>query len=260
MILSWRTGFRCSGSCAECGATEYALSLLRFSEGRTALQGLAVSMTTDRPGGFVEGEVEAVARTLPALGLVTYRISLLHVATEALGAYLGRFTGGQVLQGMIHRGDSHTLEAALLLVDLRGFAAMVDRYGAKAGIGWLNEHLEAFADPVAERGGEVLKFLGDGLLAVFPVIGDAGRACDAAVLAAQDIKARTRDVNERRGPGEPRLEASLVLHFGEVVYGNIGAAQRLDFTVIGQAVNEASRMEALAKSSGKMLLSESFAE
>jgi adenylate cyclase len=244
----------------ERGATEYALRLVPFSGGRTALRGAALSMATDRPGGFADGQVEMVARTLPALSLVAYRIGLLQVATEALSAYLGRFTGNQVLQGMIHRGDSRTISAALLLADLRGFAAMVDHYGSKAAIGWLNEHLEAFADPVAEHGGEVLKFLGDGLLAVFPAGADAGKACGEAVLATKEIKARTQALNASRGAGEPRLEACLVLHFGEVVYGNIGAAQRLDFTVIGQAVNEASRMEILGKRLGKTLLSASFAQ
>jgi adenylate cyclase len=242
------------------GATEYALSIMRFSGSRTALRGTALSMATDQPGGFSEGQVDFMRRTLPALALVAYRIGLFNVATETLGAYLGRFTGAQVLQGMIHRGDSRTISAALLLVDLRGFTAMVDSYGTKAAIGFLNEHLEAFADPVAERGGEVLKFLGDGLLAAFAAGDDADKACAACVLAAKDIKSRTKALNARRGPKEPHLEASLVLHFGEVVYGNIGAAQRLDFTVIGEAVNEASRMEILAKQLGKTVLSASFAE
>jgi adenylate cyclase len=197
---------------------------------------------------------------LPPLGLAAYRIGLLHVATETLGAYLGRGTGGQVLQGMIHRGDSRTLSAALLLVDLRGFTAMVEGFGTKAAIGYLNQHLEAFADPVAERGGEVLKFLGDGLLAVFPAGEDSAKACAACAAAAKEITARTAALNAKRGAAEPHLDASLVLHFGEVVYGNIGAADRLDFTIIGMAVNEASRMELLAKELGKTLLSASFAE
>jgi adenylate cyclase len=244
----------------ERGATEYSLAILPFSEGRTALRGVALSVATDREGGFAEGEVEAVARTLPALGLVAYRIGLLHVATETLGAYLGRFTGRQVLQGMIHRGDRRNIEAALLLADLRGFTTMVDHYGTEAAIGWLNEHLAAFADPIAANGGEVLKFLGDGLLAVFPAAERSGKACVAAVVAAREIKARTKALNDARKREEPRLQASLVLHFGEVVYGNIGAADRLDFTIIGQAVNEASRMELLAKRLDKTLLSASFAQ
>ncbi|MFI5011564.1 MAG: adenylate/guanylate cyclase domain-containing protein [Hyphomicrobiales bacterium] len=244
----------------ERGATEYALALLAFSGGRTALRGIALTMVTDTPGGFKEGEVEVVTRLLPALGLAAYRIGLLGVATETLGAYLGPFTGNQVLQGMIHRGDSRTISAALLLADLRGFTALVDRIGTNAAMAWLNDYLEAMADPVAEHGGEVLKFLGDGLLAVFPVSAEAGKACDAAMDAAKEIRARMKSLNDHRGSSELRSDVVVVLHFGEVIYGNIGAAQRLDFTVIGQAVNEASRMEALAKSLGKdILLSESFA-
>jgi adenylate cyclase len=242
------------------GGTEYALSITPFSGGRTALRGAAMAMATDQPGGFTQEQAEFMARVSPALALAAYRIGLLHVATETLGAYLGRFTGGQVMQGMIHRGDSRNISAALLLTDLRGFTAMVDGFGTKAAIGFLNEHLEAMADPVAERGGEVLKFLGDGLLAVFPAAEDPDKACAACVAAAKEIKLRTTALNAKRSAGEPHLDASLVLHFGEVVYGNIGAADRLDFTIIGQAVNEASRMELLAKQLGKTLLSASFAE
>lgn len=242
------------------GATDYALSIIRFSGRRTAMQGTALSIATDQPGGFSDEQLDFMVRMAPPLALAAYRIGLLHVATDTLGAYLGRLTGGQVLQGMIHRGDSRNISAALLLTDLRGFTAMVDSFGAKAAIGYLNEHLEAMAVPVAERGGEVLKFLGDGLLAAFPAGEDAAKACAACVAAAKEIDARNTALNARRGPGEPRLEISRVLHFGEVVYGNIGAADRLDFTIIGQAVNEASRMEILAKQLGKTLLSASFAE
>ncbi|SEE10342.1 adenylate cyclase [Rhizobiales bacterium GAS188] len=244
----------------EHGATEYALSLVAFSERRTAMRGTALSMVTDRPGGFEEDEIAAVARLLPALSLAAYRIGLLGMATDTLGAYLGPFTAGKVLQGMIHRGDSRVISAALLLADLRGFTALVDRIGAASAISWLNEHLEAIADPVAEQGGEVLKFLGDGLLAVFPAGEDAGKACRAATLAAKEIRVRTRALNLSRGSSELRSEVVLVLHFGEVVYGNVGAAQRLDFTVIGEAVNEASRMETLGKVLAEhLLLSEPFA-
>lgn len=244
------------------GGTEYALCLMPFSERRTALDGVAFSMATDRPGGFTDADIAMVMRFLPALALATYRIGLLHVATEMFGAYLGPNTGRHVLQGRVRRGDSQTLSVALLLADLRGFSALADRAEGGAVVTWLNEHLEAIGDPVAECGGEVLKFLGDGLLAVFPVgDADAETACRNALAAATEALARNAALNARRAAsGDPALDLVLVLHFGDVVYGNIGTARRLDFTVIGQAVNEASRMEALGKSLGEpLLLSETFA-
>ena len=244
------------------GITEYALRVVRFSKLRTALQGAALSMATDRPGGFTDAEIEEAERILPALSLVAYRVGLLHVATETLGAYLGPQTGALVLQGKIRRGDSQVMSAALLLADLRGFTALVDRDPGMEVVGWLNQHLECIGDAVAERGGEVLKFLGDGLLAVFPAapIG-ADHACTDAVLAAIDACGRNAALNARRAAeAGPTLDLSIALHFGDVLYGNIGTARRLDFTVVGPAVNEVSRMEALGKALGReLLLSESIA-
>ena len=245
------------------GATEYALRFVRFSKGRTALRGAVLSVATDRPGGFADGEFEAVESVLPALSVVAYRIGLSHVATETLGAYLGPQTGAHVLQGMIRRGDSQVISAALLLADLHGFTALVDRAPGKEVVGWLNQHLECVGDAVTERGGEILKFLGDGLLAVFASdrIG-AERACSDAVTAAVDACGRNAALNVRRAAeGGPALDLSITLHFGDVVYGNIGTARRLDFTVIGPAVNEVSRMEALCKELDReVLLSQSIAQ
>ena len=244
------------------GATEYALRFVRFSKSRTALWGAVLSVATDRPGGFADGEFEAVERVLPALSIVAYRIGLSHVATETLGAYLGPQTGARVLQGMIRRGDSQVISAALLLADLRGFTALVDSNPGAEIVGWLNQHLECVGDAVAAHGGEVLKFLGDGLLAVFPSerVG-AERACHDALDAAVDAGARNAALNARRASeGGPALDLSVALHFGDVIYGNIGTARRLDFTVVGPAVNEVSRMESLGKALGaELLLSHSIA-
>jgi len=243
------------------GMTEYALRIARFSQGRTALQGVALSMTTDRPGGFNDAELDAVGLLVPALSVVAYRIGLLRVATETLSAYLGPHSARRVLQGMIRRGDTQVISAALLLADLRGFTALFDRAPATDVVGWLNQHLECIGDAVTERGGEVLKFLGDGLLAVFAVQRGTERACSDAVSAAIDAQSRNAALNGRRAAaGGPALDLSIALHFGDVVYGNIGTARRLDFTVIGPAVNEVSRMETLGKSLGHaLLLSESIA-
>ena len=219
-------------------------------------------MATDRPGGFSDAEIDAVGLLLPALSVVAYRIGLLRVATETLSAYLGPHSAARVLQGMIRRGDTQVISAALLLADLRGFTALFDRAPATDVVGWLNQHLECIGDAVTERGGEVLKFLGDGLLAVFAAArGGADHACAEAVSAALDARSRNAALNARRAAeGGPALDLTIALHFGDVVYGNIGTARRLDFTVIGPAVNEVSRMEALGKALGhELLLSESIA-
>jgi adenylate cyclase len=244
------------------GATEYALRLVVFEEGRTALQGVMLSAATDRPGGFGEAEFREIGRILPALAITAFRIALSRVATETLGAYLGPQTGAQVLQGKIRRGDSEVISAALLLADLRGFTALADRAPGTEVVAWLNQHLERIGDAVTAAGGEILKFLGDGLLAVFASAEmGAEEACRRALGAALEAQSGNAALNqERRDKGEPALDLSIALHFGDVVYGNIGTARRLDFTVIGAAVNEVSRMEALGKSLGRpLLLSESIA-
>lgn len=244
------------------GMTAYAIRFLPFSGRRTALQGVALSVATGRPGGFAAAELAAIDRILPALAIVAYRIALLGVAAETLGAYLGAQTAPRVLQGMIRRGESQVISAALLLADLRGFTALVDRAPGSDVVRWLNEHLDCIGEAVTGRGGEVLKFLGDGLLAVFPSDrAGAEQACGEALGAALDACDRNRALNIRRlAESSPALDLSVALHFGDVVYGNIGMARRLDFTVVGPAVNEVSRMETLAKSLGReLLLSESIA-
>jgi adenylate cyclase len=255
--------FEMFGELRALGVTEYVLRLAQFGQGRTALQGVALSASTDRPGGFADAEIEIIDRIVPALSVVAYRIGLSHVAAETLSAYLGSQTGARVMQGMIRRGDSQVISAALLLADLRGFTALADRAPAASVVGWLDQHLECVGDAVTEHGGEVLKFLGDGLLAIFPSeqIG-AERACSAAVNAAVDAGIRNAALNERRAAeGSPTLDLSTALHFGDVVYGNIGTARRLDFTIVGPAVNEVSRMEALGKALGRdLLLSQSIAD
>jgi adenylate cyclase len=195
---------------------------------------------------------------VPALGLASYRFAVARLAREMLSIYLGQRTGQRVLAGDIRRGEGQAIEAAILVADLRGFTAMTEREDAFAVVGWVDEHLEAVVDSVADRGGEILKFLGDGVLAVFPA-GEAealpSDACDRALAAAEDALARNAALNRRRiERGAPALDLDVVLHYGDVVYGNVGAARRLDFTVIGRAVNEASRMEALCDDLERHLL------
>ncbi len=246
------------------GGTDYLMRLVRFGDGTSATRGVAFSIATDRAGGFSDAEITLVSRLVPALGLAAYRVSAAQTASNALSVYLGPHTARRVLAGEIRRGEGERIAAAILFADLKQFTALFEHEDALRIVAWLNEHFEAIGGAVTARGGEILKFLGDGLLAVFPI--DTAdqrpcRACDEALQAAEDAVTANCVVNELRASrGEPALHVDVALHFGEVVYGNVGASRRLDFTVTGQAVNEAFRMEALCDELGRnIVLSEVFA-
>ncbi len=228
------------------GGRDYLARLIRFDNaGAPALRGIAASFSADRPEGFSPSEIARIDALLPLLGLAAYRMSLFDLTVSMLDTYVGLSAGRRVLSGEIRRGSGTTLTAALLFADLRGFTALADSAGQRL-IGRLDRHLEAMAEPVTEHGGEVLKFLGDGLLAVFPITEERSKdvACALAIHAAREALARNDAVN-RSYSDEPSLSLDIALHCGDVFYGNIGAASRLDFTVIGPAVNEVSRIEAL---------------
>jgi adenylate cyclase len=240
------------------GATDYVLHIVAFDAGTPALPGVALSFASDRPGGFGDADLADIAAVVPALGLACGRSALAEMAGSVLAIYLGASTARHVLAGEIRRGLGRRIEAAILLADLRGFTQLVDGADPLAVVGWLDGHLEAMAEAVAEHDGEVLKFLGDGLLAVFPVEEPGGaeiEACEAALLAARAAQSRNAALNAaRRKDGAPVLDVDIALHYGEVIYGNVGSQQRLDFTVIGRAVNEASRIEALCAALDRPLL------
>ncbi|AWN40219.1 adenylate/guanylate cyclase domain-containing protein [Methylobacterium durans] len=256
--------FELLASLREAGGTDYVMRLVTFGDGGSVVRGFALSFATDRPGGFSGTEIEAVGRLIPALGLAAYRTSAALTAASALSVYLGANTAQRVLAGEIRRGEGERIAATILFADLKGFTDLTERADALQVVAWLNEHFEAIGAAVAAQGGEILKFLGDGLLAVFPVT-EVGRfpcaSCEAALRAAEEAVAGNDALNaERRRRGEPALAVDVALHFGEVVYGNVGASRRLDFTVIGRAVNETCRMEALCDELGRsIVLSEDFA-
>ena len=246
------------------GGCDYLLHIVTFAPDM-ALVGAAIGIATDRAGGFSDDEVSFFRRLLPALGLAIYRLSLAKTLRQALSTYLGPMSGARVLTGQIVRGQGETVSAAILLADLRSFSSLADREDPLHVVHWLNEHFEALGEPVAAQGGEILKFLGDGFLAVFPVSDPAAHpcpVCDLALTAAELGLARNDALNaRRRGNGLPELDVGFALHFGDVIYGNVGTPRRLDFTVIGRAVNEASRMEKLCgELSRQILLSNAFAQ
>lgn len=249
----------------QAGATDWLAQLAEFGSAERSinLPGIVASWVTDRPGGFLDSHLAAFDRIMPRLALACYRIALERMTSGLLNAYVGRDAGHRILSGQVLRGTSEMISAAILFADLRGFTAAADRTEGKILIACLNDYLESVAGAVMEQGGEVLKFLGDGLLAIFPIGAEGeGAACDRALAAArqalsgnQALCARFADENL------PSLPLDIALHVGDVLYGNIGAQQRLDFTVIGPAVNEASRIESLCEPLGQALvISAAFAE
>jgi adenylate cyclase len=245
------------------GGTDYVLHLIWFAPG-TALKGVALSFATDAPSGFSDDDMAMLAEVIPALGLAICKFSLSRTLHETLATYLGSRTSTRVLKGHTRRGEGETVAAAILLADFRAFTALSDRDDPASVVGWLDEHFDAIGEPVMQSGGEILKFTGDGFLAVFPVSDPEHRPCPtcaSALDAAEQALALNRELNDRRREaGLPGLDVDLVLHFGPVVYGNVGTGRRLDFTVIGRAVNEASRIEELCDGADRsILLSDTFA-
>jgi adenylate cyclase len=201
---------------------------------------------------------EAARFAAAPLATLTARATL----TAALEAYLGRRSAARVLAGPLRRGVGETIEAALLFADLRGFTALSESSPPSAVISALDAWFDRIAGSVHAFGGEVLKFMGDGVLAIFPVVGGSPRnACDAAVRAVSAARTGMAHLDEaRRREGLASLPFGAALHLGEMLWGNIGAADRLDFTAIGPAVNLVSRLEGLCRPLDRtVLISGAFA-
>jgi adenylate cyclase len=227
------------------GATDYFALPVGGAFGPRAYMAAYV---TDRRGGFLEREIADLTAVSDRLSIVADMNSQRQIAENVLKAYLGPQTGRKVLAGQIRRGSGESIAAVLWSSDLRRFTQMSDRLPGESLIGILNDLFDLQAKAIAGHGGEILKFVGDGLLAIFPVANpdEAARAAGNALAAAQEALAA---LDARATPaGEPPLEIVIALHYGAVIYGNVGAADRLDFTVIGPAVNLVSRIEAVAKS------------
>lgn len=244
------------------GDTEYAAHIVKFGgHATTALQGVALTVSTDRLDGFGSEDITFLSELVPALALAAYRIALFDMTVGILDAYVGHNAGLRILNGEIRRGLGERLPAAIVIADLRGFTAASEAGGEEL-IARLGQHLAAIAEPIEAAGGEVLKFLGDGLLAGFPISEEfgPGPACAAALAAARQALSRNEAVNAQHGGNWP-LPLDVALHRGDVFYGNVGGGSRLDFTIIGPAVNEASRIEALCgQLEEPLLMSAAFAE
>lgn len=233
------------------GGTDYVCFVAVFgTEDRFdgILSGTAVSFTSDRPGGFDDGEITQLADLMLPLAAALRVAAHVTTTRSLLGIYLGRDVGRRVLAGEIRRGTVETITAAILVGDLRGFTTLADTTPSADLVAMLDDHLDVLVGAIEERGGQVLKFLGDGLLATFSGKGPA-QDCADALAAARDALARIDALGAaRRRDGRPAAGLDVALHAGDVLYGNVGSDRRLDFTVVGPAVNETARLEALCGS------------
>lgn len=212
--------------------------------------GLITSWASDRPGGFSEEEFRILSRTIPVFGLAAKGIASFRTARSVLETYIGRETAQKVLSGQIRRGSVDSINAVLVYADLRGFTSLTDATGQGDLVEMLDQYLDFMACPIEDAGGEILKFMGDGLLATFELSSmepdDIQRICETALRAAEKMMSGVAELNEKRQQSrQPTMGLDIALHVGEVMYGNVGSETRLDFTVIGPAVNEVSRIEAL---------------
>jgi adenylate cyclase len=230
------------------GWSDYYMTGLPFSVGTAN----AIGFGTNRPGGFSELDIATIEASLPAFGAVMEMTHLRRTARTLLQTYLGAEAGERVLAGDIKRGDGEVIDAVLWYCDLRNFTPLSESLPLDEVIALLNDYFETMARPVKAQGGEILKFMGDAMLAIFPLAGlNSGGACKACVTAletAEQALAGLTELNQpRAAAGKPPLKAGIALARGEVMYGNIGDPERLDFTVIGPAVNLATRLEDLTR-------------
>ena len=241
------------------GITDYVAQPLSFTSGEVH----AASWTTRRPGGFDDGDLAALEAVRVPLSRLAEIYALKRTAVNLLDTYVGRGAGERILRGAIRRGDSERIRAAILLGDLRGFTQMTNERPGEEVIGLLNAYFDCVVPPIAAHGGEVLKYMGDGVLAIFPLAeADPKAVCRAALTVAREAADNLAARNaELAASGGPELRHALAFHIGDVLYGNIGGANRLDFTAIGRSVNRTARLQSVAAELGRDLVTSSaFAE
>jgi len=245
------------------GMTDVAAMIIRFPRSGTIgeMDALYAFWSADRPEGFEDSQVAALTRLMPTLALAVKCVSLARIAGTLVETYLGHDAGRRVLKGRIRRGVADRIRAVLWYSDLRGFTRITDQSAPEQIIPLLNDYAGAVIPAVYGNGGDVLKLIGDGTLAIFPA-SPAENACRGAIAAYDDLQQRVIQLNLRRvRDGLPITDVYVGLHIGEVFYGNIGSDERLDFTVVGPAVNEVARIAEMCRSVERnVLLSEALAE
>ena len=226
--------------------TDYIGIPLHFTDGEIH----ASSWTTRQPGGFTDAQIEGLRAFIPSLARIIEIVRLRRTAAGLLSVYVGPRAGERILAGQIRRGHTETMNAAIWLSDLRGFTPLSDHLPPEAVVDILNQYFDCQVPAILEHGGEVLKFMGDGLLAVFPIAEDEedeARVCNRVLDAARASRANVAAMNYvNQTETLDNFRFGLALHVGKVLYGNIGGGNRLDFTCIGPAVNLAARMERIA--------------
>ena len=246
----------------DAGMTDYVAMVNRFATEAIIgdMDGIYSSWATDAPTGFNDADIAALCRLAPLLALTVKSASLARIAETIVETYLGRDAGRRVLEGRIARGITDQIEAVLWSSDLRSYTRISDTADPGEIIPLLNEYSGAIISTIYDQGGDVLKLIGDGVLAIFTVE-DRTRACESALAAAIAARRSVTEVNRSRAAANlPTTDMYLGLHIGEVFYGNIGSEDRLDFTVIGPAVNEVSRIATLCRSVDQpLLISSDFA-
>ena len=244
------------------GATDYFALQTTFGAAHRLgpADRVLTSWLTDAADGFDDGQLAAIERLMPALALAVKATSTYRIASSVIETYLGKDAGQRVLSGTIERGAGETIRAALWFCDLQGFTKLSDTMPQDQLLALMHEYFECMVTTIDEHDGHVLKFMGDGMLAIFNK-GDDGASCRAALEAADRAVERVAEVTARRQKeGLPVTRFYLALHLGDALYGNIGARNRLDFTVIGPAVNEVSRIEAMCRALDQdLIVSAAFA-
>ena len=232
------------------GVTDYLALPLIFTDGAIH----AVTCTTRNPGGFTDAQIAGIEVVITPLARVAEIRALRRMASTLLDTYVGHDAGERVLAGRIRRGDIEEIHAAIWLSDMRGFTALADRLPPRVMIDLLNRYFDCQVPVILEHGAEVLKFMGDGLLAIFSIAGNEAEVCNRALAAAREAQQNIAALANSDMPG---LRFGLALHIGDVLYGNIGSGNRLDFTCIGPAVNCAARIEKLTSQLGREILASS---
>jgi adenylate cyclase len=238
------------------GLTDYVAWPLYHTLGKRHI----VTFATDRRGGFDDADIDRLLKLLPVLALVSEIRMKNRLARTLLETYVGSHASELVLAGATRRGSGTTVRAAIMICDLRDFTGISDNWPRDDVIDLLNGYFDAMSEPIARHGGEILKFIGDGLLAIFPL--SQPQACANLLHAVTEARQAMVALNEKNSQiGRAPLNYGTGVHVGDVMYGNIGSRTRLDFTVIGPAVNMASRLETLTKQLGRtVLLSRAFAD
>jgi adenylate cyclase len=239
--------------------TDYLALPLLFTD--NSIQ--AISWVTKQPGGFTDGQLAWLRKINAPFARLAEIFALRRTASTLLDTYVGNSAGERILAGQIRRGHTEAMQAAIWLSDLRGFTALSDRLPAENVVEILNQYFDCQVASIRAHGGEVLKYMGDGLLAVFPIdeyVGDARQVCSRVLEAAQESRASVADLHYPIGESVERFRFGLALHLGRILYGNIGGGNRLDFTCIGPAVNLAARLEKIASRLHRTIVaSEGFA-